>query len=237
MARTVIRLPPPVAEQVVIDTARSVGRLRDLDVALDHLDQLCLTAKGPDGVAVARLARRLARRRHRLHDRARAALARGRLRRLLTAVRRLRRGVETLPLGAEPLAAIAASLLAPAWRAVIDHPGWHLSAEASLQVGSDDERVLHDLRVRIKHVRDAIELVAFNPIESTGDLARLGELAEVLGQLRDWGRLQCRVERVAPGLAAVVGARVMRSVNRWHQLRAAWVADQAATPLSAPNPG
>lgn len=223
LTRSAIRLPAGVTDRIVTATVSSLGRLRDAGVTRQLLVELGLVAKGGDVAVSERLVARLARSERRLLERARQSLRRGRVRRLLLALRRATRRPVALPFGEQPFNLVRPILLAAAWREVIDHSAWQLPPLSVSDRSKEPERLRHDLRIRIKELRYALELLADDPAEDAVAIGRLEQLAATLGEFRDLSKLHRELEKT-PVLAAMVESRLTSVARRWNVLRRDWLA-------------
>ncbi len=223
LARMVIHLPPDASEGTAGAAASSLGKVRDSAVARAALLELRLTTRGNDAVTIERLVSRVERRERGRFDRARQWLRRGRVRRLLLGLRRILRRPLVRPLGSQPLPEARATLLAPAWAAVVDHPAWALPAGVDdFPVGPD--RLRHDLRIRIKELRDTLELLAETPTADRLLIDELNALSTILGEIRDLVKLRAHLGDSAPSLRRTVTSRLDRAAGRWDTLRGEWLA-------------
>ena len=223
LARSAIRLPADVGGDTAIATASGLGKIRDSGVARAGLIELQLTAKGPAAAVAERLAARVARRERRQLGRARHTLRRSRVRKLLLGLKRALRRPVTLPFGDQPVELGGPGLVAPLWASVVEHTAWTVSLDATSPRSPEADRSRHQLRIHIKRLRDAVQLLAPNPDDDRDLSDRLNVVATALGDLRDLGKLLDEVEGASPSLTRSIAARLARAANHWESLRLASV--------------
>ena len=222
VAAFLIRLPPEVAPRIVATTGSALGRLRDQAMARQLLGALRLVAKGRDIARLERLAVQWERDEAPLVGRARRSLDRGRMRRLLLELWRVVRRPAVLPFGRWAIEEVRRTLADPAWKAVLDHPAWDRSPPSLVTLPKEAHKEYHDLRIRIKELRDTIDLVADDRGAAAPLLGRLDRLAATLGDWRDLVKLRRRL--VGAGTArALVDARLTLLDRRWTAVRAEWL--------------
>jgi CHAD domain-containing protein len=227
LATDVCPLPPPLTDLAAADAARSLGKLRDAGVARLGLRSLRLMAKGGDRDVAARLLRRAARRERRLLERARRQLRGKEFRGLLTALHQALRQPAVLPAGAQPLRSATAGFIGRGRAAIAGHQAWSLPASLPPRPDPASEVARHDLRVKIRELRDSLRLLAERPGEYRDQLDPLDLLAGALGDLRDLTKLRPLVAESA-ALGALVDGQLIAAADRWKAARDRWLGSASA---------
>jgi CHAD domain-containing protein len=227
-----VRAPRPV-RRGLRRLAKRLGRVRDQDVMLALLEQPRLPANGVEHERLERLVRHLKRRRAKAHATLRRWLKGGRYERLLhrldeVAEHPRARHAEFL-LASRVLAEVAASL----GHEVAQHP-----AMTEADPAAD---ALHELRIRFRRLRDALDLHAAT-CGMAYDVERrmAGEMQQVLGEIHDrdlalgWllGDRKPWAGRW-PALSARLRAERVRLMRRFRRLRREWVTRTRPEPAVA----
>lgn len=219
-----VLLPPHLRPGQFRRLERRLGRLRDLDIASQWLDETALGELGLDPDRdLARLRRALLRRRRRCAERLSRTLGK---KALLRRMALARAWVETPRLSATadaPVATVAPDLVAPLFSAVALHPGWHEPWPPGFT--GVTHRRLHQLRRRLKRLRDAAEFL--EPAWSSASSAWLAEWRAVLEGLGTWHDLGITATWVARGgghplAPEALGRRAGLALVDWPSWRASW---------------
>jgi CHAD domain-containing protein len=195
----VLVLPKAAQEPQVAAVGRKLGRLRDLDVISDLLQQYLPGLPAAEEQALKPGWRYLRRRRQRVFKQVKAVLKGDRYQRLKTRLKAWTQAPEYSTVAPLSAATVLPDLVGPLLSGLWLHPGWLIATE--IQQGQPQLRpnldpdtidayvaqpILHSLRKQVKRVRYQLQLVA----DQYGDrldaaLAHLQTLQETLGQLQD----------------------------------------------------
>jgi CHAD domain-containing protein len=222
-------LPAPIDAKRLARLGRSLGRLRDLDVVLETLEDLVPVAKGAQGDLLQHAIRRLRAQRRAARRRVRDTLANPDLQRTQRSLRRWVRSPGFFPFAHRPVRDAAELLLNPVREGVTRHEGWTRPARGGRPTAADDG-CLHDLRKAIKELRYRVEILT-RPVDREPDagLERLRRIQDVLGGLHDLASVERKVRSGEPGLlephrglvARHLARRRALLLRRWAAIRAA----------------
>lgn len=230
LGREALDLPAAVDGQALRRIGRALGRLRDVDVALETLDGLVPVAKGDQGRALDRLRARLRRRQRAIRRTIRRDLDEPEVERAVNALRRWVRAPRFFPFAFRPLARTARGLLAPAERAVGTHPGWNVVPGAEGRFATAEDPVLHDLRKRVKDLRYRLEILSRpRPELAERRLAVLRRTQDHLGGLHDLETIRGFLDTPLKGTSPValdwvrrhLATRAAAAATQWLQTRCA----------------
>lgn len=230
LGREALDLPPAVDGQALRRISRALGRLRDVDVALEHLDGLVPVAKGDQGRALDQLRARLRRRQRAIRRTIRRDLDEPEVERAVNALRRWVREPRFFPFAFRPLSATARGMLAPAERAVQTHPGWNVVPGAAGRFATAEDPILHDLRKRVKDLRYRLEILSRpRPELAERRLAMLRRTQDHLGGLHDLETIRAFLDSPLKGASPSaldwvrrhLATRARAATTQWLETRSA----------------
>ncbi len=210
-------LPDGVAPRVLRRVERRFGRVRDLDVVGASLRSAATAEVSPARTAgYADLGATVDAARSEARKRAKAELARQRLRRLTSDLRSWLEDPAFTPVATLPIALLVPDLLLPLLSRTLLEPGWQVA-----EPPDPDARTaapLHAIRRRLKQLRYAIECVTDwygAPVESWLD--ELHAMQDALGEWHDAGLLLERLKdhEASSSLRPVFLARARAALAPW----------------------
>ncbi|MFN0181624.1 MAG: CHAD domain-containing protein [Gemmatimonadales bacterium] len=206
-----LELPEAARASGVAALVGATSPLRDHDVDREILDPL-VSSTGLEGDRLALWLRGHDRRRSRLLARTRRALRGRAVRDVLLALRRALRQPGWLPFGFRDREEARMALSDHYQRQMRTEPGWRLGRRAARTAG----RMLHELRLHAKEVRD-IEVALGHQPES------LAATAAVLGRLRDLDRLIARLPTDLPVTRDQLERLREDALDDWEETRGRWL--------------
>lgn len=219
-----IELPKAASPKRVRSLTKALGKLRDLDVQLEALQQEYLphldeTEQRHLDAAIAKLERQ----RHKARVGAEDVLSQSRYKNLKLSYEAWLAQPRLTPIGTLPLAMVLPDLLSPLLARSLLHPGW-LVAAADLT--ADTAEVLHDLRKGCKFARYQSEFFTeFYGKEFKAWVKGLKTLQDNLGSLQDIQVLHRMLAKYnlsasdTPQLHAAIASKQESLLAQWEQQR------------------
>jgi len=220
-------LPAETGADRLKTLTRALGRLRDLDIALELTEPLVPVAKGDEALALDRIRSALTRRRRTATKAVRRTLRSPTLIATLKALRRWVRTPSFHPAGFRDLAQATAAELAGAEAKLRAHPLWSQS-RPSRRPSVRESEALHALRKEARKLRYLLEVLA----RSQGDAVKpaldcLHRIQDALGALQDLSTAERIIEPIEPEATVAAARLVRRSMSRrrtkalatWEELR------------------
>lgn len=220
----VISLPKAARAKRVRRLTKVLGKLRDLDVQLQTLqDSYLPELSDSEQPQLKRVMEGLGQKRRKALAGTRDVLSQSRYENLKLAYEAWLAEPRLNPQASLPLGVILPDLLSPLLAETLSHPGWLISADS---LSDDEAAMLHDLRKSCKHLRYQAEF--FTPIYGKAFkswIKGLKELQDTLGQLQDLEvlRQQLHSHHVKlvemPDLQHKIQATYSQVLAEWEKLR------------------
>lgn len=220
----VVAVPKAAGEKRVRNSARTLSKLRDLDVQLAALQQDYLPkVNASEQTILKTVCESLQQQRRHALSKARKALKGKRYRKLKAAYDQWLEQPQFEAVGQLSLRSHLPELLAPLLSHLLLHPGWLVPRKEAL---GEQISLLHDLRKVCKHVRYQAEF--FKPFYSDAFsrwIKEVKSLQDKLGKLNDIQVLQellteeLPVETELPELQAILAKERRAALSRWDKLR------------------
>jgi CHAD domain-containing protein len=96
---------------------------------------------------------------------------------------------------------------------------------AATSASKEVERSLHDLRLRLKELRDAVQLLGARTVADHRLIERVDGLAASLGEIRDLTKVRELIDGPLPVLTGLIESRIARAADQWQARRAEWLGD------------
>ncbi|MGE0554526.1 MAG: CHAD domain-containing protein [Gemmatimonadales bacterium] len=207
-------LPAEASADRLKTLTRAMGRLRDLDVALELTEPLVPVAKGDEGPALDRIRSELSRRRRATTKAVRRTLRSPTLVATLKALRQWVRSPEFHPAGFRSLHQATAGALADAEAELRANPLWS-QPRPNRRLSARDSEALHALRKEARRLRYLLEILARSRGETVQPaLDHLHRVQDALGALQDLATAERIIELIDPEATAAAARLIRRRMSR-----------------------
>lgn len=216
--------PPRIRVGSLRRVEASLGKVRDEDIVLAWLGEESLAELGlPLDAHLERLRRGAERRRRRAAARVARVLEGKKFHRTLDDTDDWLASPRLAAVAAAPASAVAPDLVAPLLSRVALHRAWHLSWPPGFK--PETNRVLHQLRRRLKRLRYAVEFL--DPAWDGRAADLVGEWHAVLDGLGAWHDVALTAERLSrgtgnPAATEALARRGALALMDWPRWRASW---------------